>query len=116
MSNLMCKDCKSTDVTAYTPNMFGDSRHRCNSCGKISVTANFVEPTLFNRITQSPEALTEKLVYPKGEKLCCIGTDHRYEYKMMWGSVLLPGITFEEYAEAYLSTLNKLKEVEKDEK
>ena len=52
----------------------------------------------------------------KGEKLCCIGTDHRYEYKMMWGSVLLPGITFEEYGEAYLSTLKKLKEVEKDEK
>ena len=63
MSNLICKDCKSTDVTAYTPGIFGDSRHRCNSCGKISFTADFVEPTLFDRITASPEVLAEKFIF-----------------------------------------------------
>lgn len=67
--------------------------------------------TVFHQITASPETLAEKLVYPKGEKLYCIGTGNRYEYKMTWGSVLLPGITFEEYAEAYLSTVAKLMEV-----
>ena len=70
-------------------------------------------PTVFENITTSPEVLTEKLVYPKGEKIRCVGTDHRYEYHMTYGSVLFPGITFEDYGEAFIKTLEKLNEVAK---
>lgn len=62
MSNLVCKHCKSTDVKEYPPGMFGEPRHRCNSCGNISGTSDFVVPTVFDRITASPEALAEELV------------------------------------------------------
>jgi hypothetical protein len=103
----MCKDCKSTDVTAYTPNMFGDSRHRCNSCGKIGVTANFVEPTLFNRITQSPEVLAEEFVEPYTRW----GEDGYLE--TLWRSNFreLSGMLFDTKEEALAETVARLKEV-----
>lgn len=110
MSKRTCKDCRNRFSDEGTcPVRFGvsdtDDATNCDTFEPI---------TIFDRITTSPEVLAEKLVYPKGEKLCCIGTDNRYEYKMMWGSVLLPGITFKEYAEAYLSTVAKLEEVARE--
>lgn len=84
----------------------------CLACESLLNTINSKsKPTLFNRITQSPEVLAENLVYSKEEKIRCVGTDHRYEYHMTYGSVLLPGITFEEYGEAFIKTLDKLNEV-----
>ena len=99
-----CPICKSTDVTEHTPGIFGDSRHRCNSCGEINFTANFIEPTLFDRITQSREVLAEKLVY----KTLVVG-NNRVTYSC-WRST----ITEESYRtkkEAIVATLEKLKEV-----
>lgn len=104
--NKKCPDCKSTDVTEYTPGIFGDSRHKCNSCGAISVTADFVEPTLFDCITQSEETLAEKLVYKTIEIAV-----NRVTYSC-WKST----ITEESYrtkTEAFDATVEKLKEVKK---
>ncbi len=100
MSILICKDCKSIDVRAYTPNMFGDSRHRCNSCGKIGVTANFVEPTVFNHITQSQEVLAKFLVFHN----CIRRGRTKYHSAIVGGE-------FDSYEEAYDATVSKLKEV-----
>ena len=97
MSNLICKDCKSTDVTAYTPGIFGESRHKCKSCGKIGVTANFVESSLFNRITQSPEALAETYMFNHDGKV--------------FKSLLLPNMVFNSREEAYTATVEKLRRV-----
>lgn len=100
-----CKTCKSTDVTAYTPGIFGDSRHKCNSCGEISFTADFVEPTIFDRITASPKVLAEKLVYQ------FIGYDGNGLFHGYWKST----ITDEDYTtkeEAIAATVARLEEIE----
>jgi hypothetical protein len=101
-----CPSCKSTDVTKYTPGIFGDSRHRCNSCGTISFTSDFVEPTLFVRLTSSPEVLAEKLVYQ------FVAYDSHGLFVSCWKST----ITEESYrtkTEAFDATVDKLKEVAK---
>ena len=107
MRNLICKDCKSTDVTVYTPGIFGDSRHRCNSCGKISFTADFVEPTLFDSVTASPDVLADKLVYDWGH-LC-----HNGDVKIYWKSTILPDAVFYSKYEAIAATLEELNKVSK---
>lgn len=101
MSNLRCKLCKSTDVTAYTPGIFGDSRHRYNSCGEISFTADFVEPTVFDTITSSPEVLAEKLVYWE-----------QNPPESGWTSEIIRGV-YRKREEAIAATVAKLEEVEK---
>lgn len=98
MSNLVCKDCKSKDVTEYPPGMFGEPRHRCNSCGNISRTADFVEPTIFDRITASPEVLAPKLVYVSLFNAC-------------WYSTLTGDAMYKSREEAEAATVAKLKEV-----
>lgn len=105
MINLVCKDCKSKDVTPYTPGIFGGSRHKCNSCGNISFTEDFVEPTLFDRITASPEVLAEKFVYDWGH-LC-----HNGDIRIYWKSTILPDTVFGGKAEALAATVARLKEV-----
>lgn len=104
MSNLVCKDCKSTDVTEYTPGMFGESRHRCNSCGKISATEDFVELTVFDRITASPEVLAPKLVY---------WTLIEYDGKIHthWMSTITGEVIYDSEPEAIAATVEKLKDV-----
>ena len=102
MSNLVCKDCKSTDVTEYTPGIFGDPRHRCNSCGKISLTADFVEPTFFDTITASPEVLAPEFVEMMYDR---VAGDYRY-YSMLTGEF------YDSREEAIAATVARLKEVE----
>jgi hypothetical protein len=109
MSNLRCKDCKSTDVTVYTPGTFGDSRHRCNSCGKISFTANFVEPTLFDRITSSPEVLAPEFVEP----YTCWGENGQLETRWRTNFRELSGMLFDTREEAIAATLEELNKVSK---
>lgn len=100
MGNLVCRDCKSTDVTKYTLGIFGDSRHRCNSCGKISVTADFVVPDLFDRITASLGVLAPEFV---GMVYNCVCDDYQY-YSMLTGD------WYETYGEAVAATLARLKD------
>lgn len=104
MGNLVCKICKSTDVTKYTPGIFGDSRHKCNSCGEISFTADFIEPTFFDRITASPEVLAEKLVYALTYG-CSVGAVKH------WYSTVVLGTYFSKKEEAIAATVARLKEV-----
>ena len=101
-----CPDCKSKDVTEYTPGIFGDSRHRCNSCGKISVTADFVEPTVFDRIAASPEALAPHFVYHVTSFL-----DGLDKPKKVWYSTLINNQYFNTELEAKRATVARLKEV-----
>lgn len=56
------------------------------------------ENTLFDRITQSPEVLAERLVY-------------RYDGNGTWRSFLLYGYEFLTKSEAIAATVAKLKEV-----
>lgn len=100
MSNFVCKDCKGTDVTQYPPGMFGEPRHRCNSCGKISSTEDFVVLTVFDRLTASPEALATKLVYVSLFNAC-------------WYSTLTGDVMYKSREEAEAATVEKLNEVEK---
>ena len=102
MNNLVCKDCKSTDVTEYPPGMFGEPRHRCNSCGNISRTEDFVEPTVFDRITASPEVLAENLVY--------IIRCEADPSLAGWTSNVVQSV-FETRSEAIAATVARLKEV-----
>ena len=103
MSNLICKDCKGTDVTEYPPGIFGDPRHRCNSCGKISNTSDFVELTVFDRIAASPEVLAEEFV---GMMYDRVSGEYKY-YSMFTGEF------YNSYEDAISETLEKLNEVEK---
>lgn len=109
MSKLICKACKSTDIIEYTPGIFGDSRHRCNSCGEISFTSDFVEPTLFDSITVSPEVLAPKLVYSVIAEDICLGTKTRYYYSTITGR------RYDKETEAIAATLAELKEQASDD-
>ena len=102
MRNLVCKDCKSTDVTKYTPGIFGDSRHRCNSCGKISFTEDFVEPTIFDRITASPEVLAPYLV-SNDERGFHSAITNEGDNEYTWA--------YDTEAEEIVATVEKLREV-----
>lgn len=104
MWNLVCKTCKSTDVTQYTPGLFGDSRHKCNSCGNISFTTDFIEPTVFIHITESPEVLAEKLVYRTIEIAV-----NRVVYSC-WKSTIADG-SYRTQEDAIAATVAKLQEV-----
>ena len=108
MSNLVCKDCKSTNVTEYTPGIFGESRHRCNSCGYIGCTENFVELTLFDRIATSPEVLAPKFVYHVTSFL-----DGLDKPRKIWYSTLIQGRSFSSETEAKRATVAKLNKVAK---
>lgn len=104
-----CPDCKSTDVTEYTPGMFGDSRHRCNSCGAISSTDDFVEPTVFDQITASPEVLAPNFVVE-------VITEYlTAKFVTGYRSTIIPGKVWELKEEAHSATLEKLKEVKENE-
>lgn len=109
MSNLRCKICKSTDVTAYTPGIFGESRHKCNSCGEISSSTDFVEPTVFNCITQSPEVLAKSSVYCLSSDLCR-DDDGKFTVKRNWKSPFIDRCYGTE-EEAIAATVEKFKEV-----
>lgn len=95
---IICSVCGGMNIqTERRPN--GD-RH-CLDCGsrwKIGSEQVSKKQTLFARITQSPEALGEKLVY-------------RYDGNGTWRSFLLYGYEFLTQAEAIAATVARLKEV-----
>ena len=62
MSKLVCKKCKSVAVE-YEDYCGGTSYYRCKTCGQRGSKDKFTQNTVFDRITQSPEVLAEKLVY-----------------------------------------------------
>lgn len=78
----------------------------CGGCGSDFVRPvcdeddTIPKPTVFDRITASPEVLAEKLVY-------------RYDGNGTWRSFLLYGYEFLTKEEAIAATVEKLKEVEK---
>jgi hypothetical protein len=91
MSNLFCPWCNHNNITSEGIN------HYCNHCGYAWKS----KPTVFDRITQSPEALAEKLLYaPLGE------------FCKLWYSTVLPGEHWNVKEEAIAATVAKLKDVE----
>lgn len=98
-----CILCGSTDVVQYGKNLLGEPMLMCNNCKESGVWYNFEEPTLFDRITESPEVLAEKLVY---------AVSYHWEMEFRYTSNLIPGHKrFNTEAEAIAATLAKLKEV-----
>lgn len=71
--------------------------------------------TVFDRITQSPEVLAEKLVYVIKQLFTISGTSREnpggYEVKTKWFSTIVDG-DFDSEAEAIAATVAKLKEEE----
>lgn len=65
------------------------------------------EPTVFQRITASPEVLADKLVYTWGH-LC-----HNGDVKIYWKSTILPDAVFYSKYEAITATLEELNKVSK---
>lgn len=69
----------------------------CLNCESILNTIDGKsKPTVFDRITASPEALADRFIY--------------FSYRR-WRSSLLPGMKFWEYPEARAATVEKLEEV-----
>jgi hypothetical protein len=64
------------------------------------------KPTVFDRITESPEVLAEKLVFAIGR----IVPDYNHVVTL-WYSSIIPDVTFETRTEAYAATVARLKEV-----
>jgi hypothetical protein len=79
----------------------------CERCGCSGTPKEFLYNSAFARITESPDALAEKLVYDWGH-LC-----HNGDIKIYWKSTILPDAVFCSKAEALTATVVKLKEVEK---
>ena len=91
-----CTLCGSTDVVPYKNNLFGEPMLMCNNCKEPGVWYRFEEPTLFDRITASPEVLAEKLVY---------------DVEWCWFSTILWNGVWSSKEEAIAATVEKLKEV-----
>ena len=100
MSNLTCPECGSSNIsTERRPDGF----HHCIDCRHHwKIGASQPKPSLFDRITQSPEVLAERLVYS-------VALDYCYEE---WYSTLFPDKDFSTKSEAIAATVAKLNEVE----
>jgi hypothetical protein len=61
ISNRICKNCKS-DAVEYEDYCGGTSYYRCKTCGQRGNKDKFTQPTIFDRITSSPEVLAENVV------------------------------------------------------
>lgn len=109
MSNLVCKNCKSTAVE-YEDYCGGTSYYRCKTCGQRGDKDKFTQQTVFHRITASPEVLAENLVY--SFNLYRNTSDERVKQKH-WSSSLTEDYAFETKKEAIAATVAKLKELVK---
>lgn len=104
MSNvIMCSECKMCDGDRC--NYFDNDSDRESTIACILFEPQ--HPTLFDRITASPEVLAEKLVFAIGR----IVPDYNHVVTL-WYSTIIPDITFETRTEAIAATVAKLKEVE----
>ncbi len=90
-----CKDCKNINCP--------ESRVNCKYPDAIACDLyRDTPPTVFDRITASPEVLAEKLLYaPLGE------------FCKLWYSTVLPGWHWNVKTEAIAATVAKLKKVQK---
>jgi hypothetical protein len=103
MSNLVCKNCKST-VVEYEDYCGGTSYYRCKTCGQWGDKDKFTQQTVFHRITQSPEVLAEKLTYWQYDP---------EQSRCGWTNNIIVGELYKNYHEAITATVARLKEVEK---
>lgn len=86
-------------------------KYRCEECR----FEHKDHPSLFYRITRSPEAMAEKLVYRDEDyeptfTVVVRGTEQRMGHEC-WRSTIIPGDCWAEYDRAYAATVEKLKEV-----
>lgn len=95
-----CKDCKNINCP--------EGRVNCKYLDAIACAFyRDTQPTLFDRITASPDVLVEKLVYDWGH-LC-----HNGDVKIYWKSTILPDAVFYSKSEAIAATLEELNKVSK---
>ena len=78
-----------------------DREYRCEECR----FEHKDHPSLFYRITRSPEVLADEFVYCAEPERFCECAD--------WRSVILGNVSFATRYEAFAATLEKLKEVGK---
>ena len=99
MSEIKCPKCGDKNIlTERRPDGF----HACLEClYRWKIGASQPKPTLFDRITASPEVLAEELVYFK----------ERIFPDDFWGSTLFFGQSFYSKEEAIAATVAMLKEV-----
>lgn len=91
----VCPKCKS--VAVVYEDYVGDTLfHRCETCGHRG--SDFWKPTVFVRITASPEVLAPKLVYVSLFNAC-------------WYSTLTGDVMYKSREEAEAETVEKLKEI-----
>lgn len=115
MSKNRCQECGSNDIyiEELCPNHIVN--FVCRACGHSGEESEFTDATLFDHITESPEAMAAKLVYRDGEhKLTFSVVVRGKEQKMgheCWRSTIIPGDCWAEYDRAYAATVEKLKEV-----
>lgn len=101
--NSICPECGSYRVTYEHTDDYDWQLCTCGCCGCSGTPDEFFHDSVFARITASPEALAEKLVY----KTLCVGVN-RVTYSC-WKST----ITEESYRtkeEAIAATVARLKE------
>lgn len=102
----VCSDCQFS--IQYFPDLFCTVRKLSTKDGRFVDCHHYLPKTVFDRITESPKVLAEKLVFAIGR----IVPDYNHVVTL-WYSTIIPGITFETRTEAIAATVAKLKEVEK---
>ena len=93
VKNRVCDRCKSSFII---PHANLRDYYQCQNCNRIGRAEDFPKATLFERITESPEALAEESVYQNYIGLWCSPF-------IQWGK--------DTKAEAIAATVAKLKEV-----
>ena len=98
----VCGDCKYHDSEQnICTNVKGYKMYASKCSGACH---DFTKSSLFDKITASPAALSDKLVYcEEPERLCECAS---------WRSVILDNISFASREEAFAATIEKLKEVQ----
>lgn len=101
--HIMCNECEMCDGDRCT--YFDNDSDRESTLACILFEPK--NPTLFDRITASPEVLAGRFVY----KILSMGVNRR-SY-IWWKSSIIPDVDFTNREEALAATVEKLKEVEK---
>jgi hypothetical protein len=100
----MCSECKKCDGDRC--NYFDNDSDRESTIACILFEPK--NPTVFDRITASPEVLAEKLVY---NKMYMIQDGILQYWVSSYFSTIMPGKSWEYETEAIAATVAKLKEV-----
>ena len=105
----LCPYCKSKKV-----GLFNDTVACCRTCDRVLGKSQLIDRTLFERITESPEVLAEKLVYPSENFKVREWDAEKEDWTEphgFWRSTLIPNRDFNTKSEAIAATVEKLKEV-----